>query len=109
MSHPNSRIVNLDHNLIPAGAHQALAAPVTAGNVSAISGYAVPAGSVYVRVQCTAGAAATTADGSTTPTASVGHLWLPLSERLMRTEEWAKTKVIRVSDAPVFQVQHYRL
>lgn len=104
----NNRTVNLAHHLLPVGSHQALTPTASAANVSDLTGYSVPAGSVYVHVQCVGGAARTTADGATAPTASLGHLWSDGAERWMRVEEWAKTKVILGTSTPVLQVQHYQ-
>lgn len=108
----NTRVVNLPNHLVPVGAHQTLAVPATAGDVSAITGYARPAGSTYVSVQCEAGAAIvrTTSDGATAPVAgTTGFVWADKSVRSMRSEEWAKTKVLGSTTGAVFQVQHYRV
>lgn len=108
----NSRTVNLAHNLLPIGAHQVLSPAATAADVSALAGYALPTGSSYVLVACelNGDTVRTTADGATAPVAaSTGHLWADKERRLLRSEEWALTKVISSGTAARLQVQHYRI
>lgn len=109
MSHPNTKSVNIAHNLRPnpSQAHQVLMPSATAAPIMSLAGYALDSKTQYVAWAVEGGDVRMTSDNTTAPTATVGFKCVDGFSGLVSADEWRVMRVIVLAGEPVIQMQGY--